>query len=297
MKKHKYIVVCILISFLTVVGFISFDIYKRNTSQMELDNLRVLVNIDNYLLEENEDHVLIAEFTNTGDYVINEKPSFVGFGEKMFWYLDDDCLAVVKEKLDIFKISVFSSDGQLINEFDLQTVPDQLLSCNGGILLKIQDKLYFWNYNSNDDLVQIEAENFTKDSQLQTYESRYAYADKSYVYICDLKSNESFKIRSKSTFRGFLDIDTVLFTKNLWGGYIGLYKQKIAKKQIFNFRIIEIPAYISYSAISPDGNYLMILSPNDSHMMNMYIYDLKTFAHQKFDYFPVDYIKSVQWIE
>lgn len=296
MKKHKYLCIFLICILLVAAIYISSDIYMRKTSEISFDSIRVLVNRDIDVLDEEQVHTLTVDFFGDGDNIAYDKPTYLGDDERLLLYLKDGSLAAVECEGDAFKLSVFSSDGELKSKIDLQTEPEQMLEYNGGIFLKMGADLYFWDYQSNYNLVRIDAENFTENSELFVRGNSYMYTGENCLYLYESISSSPKKIKTKSTCRGFLDDNTILLTKDLGRGSIAVYKYDIRKNLRYDFKFIYLPI-LAISTISPDGKYMMCLGSNELGPFYLYIYDTDTFARVQMDDFCVDTVKSIQWVE
>lgn len=297
MKKRICILLFITILLITAI-LMGFDMYTRKANEIKFDFVRVLINRDAEILADDKDQLqtLTVDFFGTGDNAYVENPSYLDPDKKILLYLKDDSVAAVESEADMFKLYVFSPDGEVRAKINLPIEPEQMVEYSDGILLKLNSDLYFWDYSSHCELEKAETENFTENSEIFVYGTSYMYTAKDCVYLYKSKTSAPQKIKTKATCRGFLNDGTVLFTKDINRGYICIYRYDIKKNFRYKFRIISIPAYMPVSTVSPDGKYLMCISSNDSGIFSLYIYDTNTFAKVKMD-FPADAVKSLQWVK
>lgn len=116
------------------------------------------------------------------------------------------------------------------------------------------------------------------------------------VYIKGDNIEKEIDIDTKYKCLGFLNEETLLFSKELCFGFIILYHYGILKKDWNMAELIHSVGGIYEVAISPDSEYLLYFSSNGEGALDLYLLKLNSKEKIKFSSFKADCVDSMYWV-
>ena len=214
---------------------------------------------------------------------------------------------------DPVAVSAFSVDGTLIREIRLETMPDQMMNFNGAVLIRYDKALYIWKYRESDRVLpfgRIQCPESEEDQIIRwfAFGDTIAVSNGKIVNIYNALNDQTKTVRCKGRLLGFLNEDTLMFTKTTFLHFFAfpfpnIFLYSIPKnRQHCIQRVKGLHSYqkIFEAAFDLSGNYMIAytngcITPVDYSASLIDVNDYSCKAD--LDYETMGLMCSLQWIE